>query len=57
MSARITVTEAELKRLWFSDEATGIVHDHQTGEKVVVMADGTEYAAPFTDLASERGKR
>jgi hypothetical protein len=49
---RKRVTEAELKRLWFSDQATGMIHDHQTGEKVVVMEDGTEYATPFADLAA-----
>lgn len=45
------VTEAELKAHWFSAEATGMIHDHQQGHKVVVMADGTEYATPFADLA------
>jgi hypothetical protein len=52
---RKRVTEPELKRLWFSDQATGMIHDHQTGEKVVVMEDGTEYATPFADLAAPAG--
>lgn len=51
MSARIRVSHAELKRLWFSDDARGMVHDHQTKTKVVVMADGTEYETPFAELA------
>lgn len=48
------VTEAELKAKWFSDEAHGMIHDHQTGEKVVVMSDGTEYATPFAELGGAR---
>ena len=52
MAERIMVTEAELKRRWFSDEATGMIHDHQTGHKVVRMADGTEYATAFVDLVA-----
>ena len=47
---RIRVTEAELKRHWFSPNATGMIHDHQTATKVVVMADGTEYETPFSEL-------
>jgi len=54
MSERVMVSEAELKRLWFSDDATGMIHDHQQGHKVVVMADGTEYATPFADLEADR---
>lgn len=50
MGQRIKVTEDELKRHWFSDKATGMVHDYQTDEKVVVMEDGTEYATPFDEL-------
>jgi hypothetical protein len=50
MAERVMVTEEELKRLWFSDESTGMIHDHQQGHKVVVMADGTEYATPFDEL-------
>jgi len=51
MSERIMVDEAELKRLWFSDQATGMIHDHQRGHKVVVMEGGQEYATPFADLS------
>jgi hypothetical protein len=47
---RIRVTEAELKAHWFSPDATGMIHDHQTETKVVVMADGTEYETPFAEL-------
>lgn len=50
MSDRIRVTEAELKRLWFSDDADTMIHDHQTGEKAVRLKDGTEYATPFAEL-------
>lgn len=50
---RIRVTETVLKEHWFSPEAEGMIHDHQTGEKVVRMVDGTEYATPFAELAGE----
>lgn len=55
MAERVMVTEAELKRHWFSDQATGMIHDHQQGHKVVVMADGTEYATPLADLTEGAG--
>lgn len=48
---RKRVPAAELKRLWFSDEATGMVHDHRTREVVVRMQDGTEYACTFAEHA------
>ena len=50
MGERIRVSEDELKRLWFSDESTGMIHDHSTQTKVVVMQDGTEYETPFAEL-------
>lgn len=50
MAERIRVTEARLKELWFSDEASGLIHDHQTQTKVVRMQDGTEYETPFAEL-------
>ena len=53
MTDRVMVTEEELRELWFSNESTGMIHDHQHGHKVVVMADGTEYATPFTELKGD----
>jgi small-conductance mechanosensitive channel len=53
VSDRIRVTEAELRDRWFSDAAAGMIHDHQTREKVVRMDDGTEYATPFSELTRE----
>jgi hypothetical protein len=50
MGTRIRVSEPELKRLWFSDKSTGMIHDHQSKTKVVVMEDGTEYETPFSEL-------
>lgn len=53
MSERIRVTEAELRDHWFSDAATGMVHDYSTQTKVVRMEDGTEYETPFDELGGE----
>jgi hypothetical protein len=53
MAERIHVTAAELKRLWFSDDATGMTHDHQTGHVVVQMRDGTEYACTFEEHSAQ----
>ena len=50
---RIRVTAAELKTRWFNDDAAGMIHDHSTGEVVVRMADGTEYACTFEEHAAE----
>lgn len=50
MTDRVMVSEEELKELWFGDESTGMIHDHQQRHKVVVMKDGTEYATPFDEL-------
>ena len=47
---RIQVTEDELRDLWFSDDAEGLLHDHQTQTKVVRMKDGQEYETPFSEL-------
>ena len=56
MPDRIRVSAAELKRHWLSAKATGLIHDHQTGTKVVVMADGTEYETPFAELEAPHGE-
>jgi predicted metal-dependent enzyme (double-stranded beta helix superfamily) len=50
MPDRIRVTEAQLKAHWMSPDATGLIHDHQTDTKVVVMADGTEYETPWAEI-------
>lgn len=47
--ARTRVTAAELKALWFRDDADTLIHDHQTNEKVVRLTDGREYACPLDD--------
>lgn len=52
-AARIRVTQAELKRHWFSADARGLIHDEQTGSKVVVMADGTEYETPWDEIGGD----
>jgi hypothetical protein len=49
MTTRIRLTAAEVKAKWMDDDATGLIHDHQTLEVVVVMLDGTEYACPFEE--------
>lgn len=53
MSGRIRVSAAELKEAWFSEDASVLIHDHEAGEKVVQMRNGTEYATPFSELKSE----
>jgi hypothetical protein len=50
---RIRLTAAELKAKWFSPDASGMIHDHQTGEVVVQMQDGAEYACTFEEHAAE----
>lgn len=56
---RTRIPAADLKAKWFSDDGFGMVHDYSTGEVVVVMADGTEYACTFAEhqalLAGEDG--
>lgn len=53
--SRIRVAAAVLKEHWFSDDATGMIHDQSTGEVVVQMADGSEYACSFEEHAAESG--
>lgn len=53
-AGRIVVTPERLKELWFLPEATGLVHDHQTNQKVVRMEDGTEYACALDDPKAYR---
>lgn len=48
-AARIRVTPQQLKELWFTDAAESLIHDHQTNEKVVRMADGREFACRLDD--------
>jgi hypothetical protein len=49
---RIRLSAADLKAKWMGDDATGMIHDHQTREVVVVMLDGTEYACTFEEHAA-----
>lgn len=51
--SRVRVTAEELKAKWMSAESTGMIHDHQTGEVVVCMTDGTEFACTFAEHAAE----
>jgi hypothetical protein len=53
MAERTHVTAAELKQLWFSDDATGMIDDYQTGHIVVQMRDGTEYACTFEEHSAQ----
>lgn len=52
MSVRIRVSAVSLKAKWFSDDAIGMIHDHEFGEVVVRMSDGTEYACTFAEHAA-----
>jgi hypothetical protein len=57
MAERILVAAAELKQLWFSDDATGMIDDYRTGHIVVQMRDGTEYACTLEEhSAALRGE-
>lgn len=49
MSDRIRVTVDELRDKWFSPDARGMIHDHQTQEVVVEMLDGTAFACTFAE--------
>ncbi|HET7690012.1 MAG TPA: hypothetical protein VFK41_06525 [Nocardioidaceae bacterium] len=51
-AGRVRVSAARLRELWFSDGATGMIHDHSTQEVVVTMADGVEYACTFEEKAA-----
>jgi hypothetical protein len=51
MTDRVRLTGAEVKAMWMSEDAIGLVHDHQTEEVVVRMVDGTEYACTFAEHA------
>ena len=52
MGARQHITATQLKTKWYSDDATGMTHDHQTGEVVVTMSDGSEWACTFAEHAA-----
>lgn len=52
---RIVVSVAELRDLWFSDDAVALQYDSQAHARVVRMADGTEYIAYGVDVRSESG--
>lgn len=54
MGERVVVTPERLKELWFSDDADGMVHDHQTNQKVVRMKDGREFACALDDPEAYR---
>lgn len=49
MTTRHRVSADEVKRRFMSRAGTGLIHDHQTGEVVAVMDDGTEYACSFEE--------
>jgi len=53
MTERVRVSAAELRDLWFSPEACGLIIDYQTQTKVVRLEDGTEYETPLAELRSE----
>lgn len=49
MADRIRISADELKAKWMGAHSSGMIHDHQTREVVVVMNDGTEFACSFED--------
>jgi hypothetical protein len=53
--SRQRVSAARVKELWFSDDATGMIHDHTTGEVVIQMEDGSEFACTFAEQAALDG--
>lgn len=53
--SRVRISASEVKAKWFSDDATGMIHDHSTGEVVVTMSDGSEFACTFEEHAALNG--
>ena len=49
MSDRTRISASALRQKWMSADAASLIHDHQTGEVVVRMADSSEFACSFDE--------